>query len=40
MENRVSDMGLHNIEQFVGRELGVSRWVTLDQPCIAEFARH
>jgi acyl dehydratase len=38
MENSVSDTGLHNIEQSVGKELGVSRWVTLDQSCIAEFA--
>jgi acyl dehydratase len=27
-----------DITQFVGKELGVSRWVTLDQGCISEFA--
>ena len=29
---------LANVESFVGRELGVSTWVMLDQQCIDEFA--
>jgi len=31
-------LSLDTIAQRVGDELGVSQWVTLDQPCIAEFA--
>jgi len=31
-------LNLDNLPQLVGEELGVSKWVTLDQPCIAEFA--
>lgn len=34
----MSDLSLSSIDRFVGKELGVSRWVTIDQSCIAEFA--
>jgi acyl dehydratase len=30
--------GLDTIDQFVGRELGVSEWVTLGQDRIDQFA--
>ncbi len=29
---------LASIDQFVGRELGVSDWITVDQECINQFA--
>ena len=29
---------LANIEAFVGRELGVSGWVTMNHQCIDQFA--
>jgi acyl dehydratase len=32
------EFGLANAEAFVGRELGVSAWVTMDQQRIAQFA--
>jgi acyl dehydratase len=31
-------LSLENIADFVGRELGVSSWITLDQPRIEAFA--
>ena len=34
----LTNLSLDTIRDFVGRELGVSRWVELDQPTIAEFA--
>jgi acyl dehydratase len=34
----VTDLTLSNINDFVGRELGVSRWMTVDQARINQFA--
>jgi len=34
----VSNLTLSNINDFVGRELGVSGWMTVDQPRINQFA--
>lgn len=34
----VESLTLETLAQRVGEELGVSKWITLDQPCIAEFA--
>jgi len=30
--------GMRTLDQFVGRELGVSDWLTIDQPMIDQFA--
>ena len=34
----VTNFTLSNINDFVGRELGVSSWMTVDQPLINQFA--
>jgi len=37
-EARVSNLTLSNINDFVGRELGVSSWITVEQSRINQFA--